>query len=486
MQHPQWALAHKKKGTELRCIRGKYYLYEISSRWDKEKKRSVKVTGKCIGSISESGITPSKNRNSKIDIDSLPIKTKNYASYSFFLNECKDWIVPLKKYFPDSWEQLLCMAYTRLFHKSPIKNMPFYFEQSFLSEQFKDLPFSDKTIGNVLNDTGRNQYIAEQFLKEFIPNDRLVLVDATPIFSKSKNIYEAKLGYNNKKRWESQINLLYLYDPELALPLFYRLSPGDIREVKTLEMAILSAGLKNAVVVGDKGFTSELNMNIIEQNDFSFILPLRRNSSYIDYTGIDGTKTKFEGFFKYKDRYIWYKQTMVNDNRRVIVFLDEQLRISEEKDYLDRIEKKHEKYDMEGFYQKQNSMGTISMIDNVMDKSPQEIFFTYKSRCEIEQLFDIFKNELNADRTYIHSIESLKGWMFINHLALTAYYRVYKLLKDKDLLGKYSVEDILMHLAHVNMVNINGQWRLCEIAQKSVKLFEKLNINLPITWNRES
>ena len=38
--HPQWALAQKRPGTELRCIRGKYYLYECSSFYDKEKKRT--------------------------------------------------------------------------------------------------------------------------------------------------------------------------------------------------------------------------------------------------------------------------------------------------------------------------------------------------------------------------------------------------------------------------------------------------------------
>ena len=43
--HPQWALAHKKTGTELRLLNGKYYLYEVTNKWNKEKKRSQKITG---------------------------------------------------------------------------------------------------------------------------------------------------------------------------------------------------------------------------------------------------------------------------------------------------------------------------------------------------------------------------------------------------------------------------------------------------------
>ncbi|KAA6316359.1 hypothetical protein EZS27_033318 [termite gut metagenome] len=44
--HPDWALAHKRKGTELRCINSNYYLYEATGKWNPEKKRSVKIGGK--------------------------------------------------------------------------------------------------------------------------------------------------------------------------------------------------------------------------------------------------------------------------------------------------------------------------------------------------------------------------------------------------------------------------------------------------------
>ena len=49
--HPEWALACKRKGTELRLLKGKYYLYEVTSKWNPQKKRSVKITGKFLGRI---------------------------------------------------------------------------------------------------------------------------------------------------------------------------------------------------------------------------------------------------------------------------------------------------------------------------------------------------------------------------------------------------------------------------------------------------
>lgn len=486
MTHPDWATAYKKKGTELRCIRGKYYLYEITSVWDKQRKRPVKKTGKCLGSISEKdGFKPSKERQSEA-LKEISVNPKVFGSFSLFNEIAKQWEFNLKKYFPNSWKQILCMTYTRLFKKSPIKNMPFFYEQSFYQEYYKGLAFSDKTISRILRDIGLNQGIVEQFMREFIPDDNLVLIDATPIFSKSQNIHESRFGYNNKKQWDTQVNLLYLYSRDSSLPLFFRLSPGDVREVKTLELALLTAGIKNAIIVGDKGFTSRLNIEIIESNDISYILPLKRNDSYVDYTDINVGKTAMKSFFKFKNRYIWYITKTIADNKRVTVFLDDQLRVAEEHDYLDRIEKYPEKYSIEIFHNKQSSMGTIATIDNLPDKSPKEIYQTYKSRCEIEQLFDIFKNELEADKTYMHSIESLRGWMFINHLALIAYYKIYILLQSSSLLDKYSVNDILENLYHISMVYVGNQWKLQTISVKTEKLLRKIDVKLPITWNGES
>ena len=59
MTHPDWALKHKTKGTELRNIRGKYYLYQITSKWDKELKKNKKITLGQIGVITEEhGLIP--------------------------------------------------------------------------------------------------------------------------------------------------------------------------------------------------------------------------------------------------------------------------------------------------------------------------------------------------------------------------------------------------------------------------------------------
>src|SRR3990170_7833447 len=59
MKHPDWAVKFKTKNTELRLIRGRYYLYNITSKWDPEKKRTKKVTlGSVVVITEEYGLIP--------------------------------------------------------------------------------------------------------------------------------------------------------------------------------------------------------------------------------------------------------------------------------------------------------------------------------------------------------------------------------------------------------------------------------------------
>ncbi len=58
-KHPEWATKYKEKNTELRCIKGRYYLYKITHKWDKETKKSKKITLGQIGVITENeGLIP--------------------------------------------------------------------------------------------------------------------------------------------------------------------------------------------------------------------------------------------------------------------------------------------------------------------------------------------------------------------------------------------------------------------------------------------
>ncbi len=83
------------------------------------------------------------------------------------------------------------------------------------------------------------------------------------------------------------------------------------------------------------------------------------------------------------------------------------------------------------------------MLTNLKSISAEKVFQYFKSRTEIEQMFETFKNLLKADRSYMRSDYSLEGWIFISYLSLLYYYKIYKRLVEKEILGEYSVSDVL-------------------------------------------
>ena len=64
--YPDWVLKEKRPGTNISKIGNNYYLYEVTSQWDKEKKRAKKITKAYIGRITESGLIPKMERMTRI------------------------------------------------------------------------------------------------------------------------------------------------------------------------------------------------------------------------------------------------------------------------------------------------------------------------------------------------------------------------------------------------------------------------------------
>jgi transposase len=274
-------------------------------------------------------------------------------------------------------------------------------------------------------------------------------------------------GYNSKGEFLPQIRMIFLFSLDHHMPSYFRIVAGSIRDVSSLVMTVKEAGIKNAVLITDKGFYSKNNI---------------LDSSLIDYTKIrQGNRKSFDGYFLFEKRAIWYYKYELEDGdlkgKKVIVFLDERLRVEEEKDYLSRLEK-NDTARLDNFFKIQHRMGTIAVITD-LDKSRERIYNLLKSRVEIEIMFDAFKNVLNADRTYMRDDYQMEGWMFINFIALVFYYRLYKILADNSLLRRYTPNDVLIHLSRIYKLKIQNEWITSEIPKKTRDILGKLN--MPIT-----
>ena len=146
--HPDWATKFRKHGTELRFLNGKYYLYEVSSKWNPEKKRSQKISGKLLGRITQEDgfIESDKAKLRKRELSISNICVKEYGICAFIDSYLQDYKILLKKYFPKHSELILALTYCRLMFQSPLKNAEFHYLKSYLSELYPNLSLSPKNL----------------------------------------------------------------------------------------------------------------------------------------------------------------------------------------------------------------------------------------------------------------------------------------------------------------------------------------------------
>lgn len=318
-------------------------------------------------------------------------------------------------------------------------------------------------------------------MKNFVSGSKFSVIDLTHVFSFSEDVISATLGHNSNEEYVPQINFTLLFSLDKKQPSFFRLVPGSISDVSTIPRTLEEAGVEKAVVIGDKGFYSGSNVDFLESHGLGYILPIKRNDKRIDYRPIknpDRRKLKNGGYFIFDMRAIWFYEKKAQDGKRFLVFLDGKLKVEEEKDFLLHVE--DGRLAMEEFYRRQFAFGTICVITNT-DFSPKQVFELLKGRVEIEALFDTFKNLLHADRTYMRSDDKLQGWMFVNFVSLLLYYKIYRMLSEKDLLKKYSPKDVLLHFSRVYKLNVGGRWVVSEIPKTSRELAEQLEVSLHIT-----
>lgn len=482
--HPDWALAHKTTGTELRHLNGKYYLYQVTSKWNKEKKRSQKITGKLLGTITqENGFIESEKR--RIEHQSTVISSlsvKEYGITLFLQTHMQKYQELLSKHFPDYWQQIICLAYGRLVEQSPLKNMEHFYEHSYLSELYPGLNISGKNLSSSLRELGYRRDRIVSFFNEFTPvaND-CIIFDGTDIPSQSGKIELCEMSKSKRGTYESLFNTMFIFSVQMQLPIYYRLLNGKIKDVKSFKLCLLESGIEQAVIIVDKGFYSKANIEEFESEKLKFIIPLHRNNTLIDYSLIkQNNKQLFNGFFEHEKRFVWFYQLLLDNGQTLFVYMDEELKNREEKDYLNRVNNKIEDYSIEKYYLKQYSFGTIALLTNAK-KTGEMVYADYKTRTQIEEMIDCMKNIVDADRTYMQNEQTLEAWMFVNYIALHWYYIILQKIKLKELNSKFSPQDLLLKLKELRRVKINDKWYNAEIVAKTQQLLNKLDIKIPIT-----
>lgn len=489
--HPDWALKYRRPGTELRRINGRYCLYECRCVYNKETKRHKKITGKYLGSITEQdGFKPSKKRLLEAEMEklskgeSLPAseakvgEVKEYGLSWLITNSMQNINSRLKKDFPKDYNRIIALAYSRLRCQSPMRDVHSDYSDSFLSTQTGTPGLLPSQLSGFLHDLGAHRENIVRYMDYFCSCSSNIIFDGTDLLSSSRLMGLPQLTKTKTGAFEKVVNMMMVYSLDFKLPSYYRLLPGNIKDVKAFRICMSESGASSATAILDKTFPSQGNLEFLEKEDIEYIASLRRSTKGLDYSAFENrTNSNLDGHFMYQGRVLWYKEMSVGC-RRVVMYLDEEHRIEENRDYISRVDsERYENYTIESYHTKACQFGTIALITNA-DKNPQQLYEAYKTRCEVEQAIDVFKTNLDADSSYMQNEQSLEAYTFINFIALQWYYIIREKLRVADKLSKYSPMQMVKNLSRIRTVYVDGKWTRAELTKKQADLLNELGWNI--------
>ena len=93
----------------------------------------------------------------------------------------------------------------------------------------------------------------------------------------------------------------------------------------------------------------------------------------------------------------------------------------------------------------------------------------------MEYAFNVYKNDLEADRSYLEDDHMLFSYMFLNLLSLYLHFQILNMID-----GKYSVRDVLLILSRIKMYQMEKSEIMIEIPKKAKDLVSYLKIDLAI------
>lgn len=505
MDKPPYILNFQKpKNTEIKHINGHWYLYERYSVYDPVIKRSRKKSGKIIGRITENGLIQSREKTG--NRPSICHDIVEVGAVNFFYGRTVEMRERLKHCFPDLWQQIYIIAIVRAIYDCRFKRLQLHYEDSALSYVYPGVSFSARSVSALLSTLGRQRNGIENYMKESVSDDeRFLLFDGHRLLSASCTMDNAELGYDSKRRYKPQINLIYMFSmgKDTGCPVYYKQFIGSTPDVTAFSDILKESGSygRDCTVVADKGFTSEEDITLIEGSSLKYILPLKRGNKYAK-DRLPESPAGYDEAFSFNGRGI-QSATFHEEEFNIHIFFDADLFAQEMSDLTKRTEKKNNSIQVKkeqeaqrrangkgrltdeelaslaplcvkDMYEDKKKMGTITVKTNRKELNSFQVYCIYKQRQAVEQFFKTYGDTMSFESSYMRDNYSEEAWLFLNHLSsiicINAIEEIASIKESKNV----SYKDLTQTLIKIKANYSDGKWSVVPIKKAVQNLCKKL------------
>lgn len=512
-EKPEWVASFDRpKGTEIKHIRGNWYLYERSWRYDPEIKRSRKVSGRCLGKITPGGLVKSVSREER----AARAKAAEIADVVEVGASSLAWSLTaemrsrLERHFPATWREVYALAVVRATREPALRRCALHLEDSALSVALGGPHLTPAGTSSLLRGLGRARAEVCSYMREDLAaGGRFLLFDGHRVLSASRGSDLAELGYDSKMRFRPQLNLVYAFSlgEGGAAPAYYKRYSGGTTDVTAFADLLAESGIDadGCLAVADKGFASEEDFALLSDMGLRYVVPLKRGNRFAKGR-IPSGPAGWDGAFTYNGRAVMC-MTLPQDGFNVHVFLDTELYHHEMSDATARLEGANDAraakraaeesrrsrgsgrltdeqlaalapMDVAAALGDRSEMGTVTIRTDRRDLSARAVYEVYKQRQAVEQFFKTYGDTLELDATWMRTDEATEGLLFLNHLSATIATSILESIAAAGHSRDVSYKDCVQTLRKVRACRMaDGSWRAVPVQRKVAALCRKLGID---------
>ncbi len=516
------------------------YAYESVSYWDKEKKQS-RAKRKCIGRVDPGTqeIIPTRKKRPP-EVGKLakrgPVPITRAARHFYGATYLFDCIgeetgvtEDLKTCFPDSYRQILSIAYYLILEdRTPLSRFPRWaavhrhpFGSVIASQRSSELFAS-------VSEEARQRFFRLQGKRRV--DKEYLAYDSTSVSSYSKCLKQVRWGRNKDHDPLPQINLSLLFGQQSRLPFYYRKLAGNIPDVKTLKKLLddmNTLGYKKIKVVLDRGFFSAANINDLYRHHMKFLMAAKMSLKLVQ-THLDAVRDTMRSWTHYSQDYQlyayslqvpWnytqdrpYKRDTIKAKRRMYLhlFFSPDRALEDEKAFNNRLaslqvelesgqrQPDHEKQYAKYFEVKttpvrgtkviakeavlaeaKRNYGYFTLVSNEI-KDPIKALEIYRNKDLVEKAFDNLKERLNMRRMAVSSEQSLDGKLFVQFIALIYLSYITRRMQEKNLFKNHTMQEVLDEFDIIECFEVPGQQlQVGEITKRQEALYAKFGVMPP-------
>lgn len=522
----------------IKKINGKEYWYEDTPYYDKEKKQ-IRHKSKYLGKNVDG--QPVKVRNEQMVPIQMSASSAPKAAYTHgnllplqTITQELSIQATLEEFLTETeTDTFLTLVYNRILRPTAMTNVKAWYEGSSLFLNNDKLSLSGQRISEFLSDIGKSS-IPEEFMTLFtsqIDPDATLLYDITSLSSSSKLLSLLEYGYNRDGVDLPQINFSLVMDKEKGIPIRYDVYPGSIADITTLKNTLhrlVDAGAQKFRLVMDRGFFSQTTLADLIDAQIPFIMPASYQlSSVKELLSKSQSKVKQGEYLHVLEKESIFAMPVtldhmyeLDDNPRMLnvkgyCYYSPKRELEEQQSFYVHLHEAVEKLQSStsknwkkpetvareitrGFYkyidwkfqdgkfevsikqkalaQRVNRMGKFIIFYNG-ELDWMECLIQYRQRDAVEKCFLRMKKDLDVMPMNVRTEATVRGYLFMVFIALIIRMRLQTLMKENELLKKYSVEKLLLELEKIKLFELSsGEVMLSEVSKKNREILKAFNI----------